>query len=63
MLAGLVTRLTGKLKSMALLNDATLFLQAAEMGCDLLTANVSDFDFFDQLFPGTAYYSIKQLSF
>jgi hypothetical protein len=53
MLAGLVTRLTGKLKSMALLNDAMLFLQATEMRCDLLTANVSDFDFFDQLFPGT----------
>jgi len=53
MLAGLVTRLTGQGKSIALLNDAMLFLQAAEMGCDLLTANVSDFDFFDQLLPGT----------
>ena len=53
MLAGLVTRLTGQRKSIALLNDAMLFLQAAEMGCDLLTANVSDFDFFDQLLPGT----------
>jgi len=53
LLAGLVTRLTDKSKSIALLNDAKLFLQAAEMGCDLLTANVSDFDFFDQLLPGT----------
>jgi hypothetical protein len=53
MLAGLVTRLSGQRKSIAILNDATLFLQAAEMGCDLLTANVSDFDFFDQLLPGT----------
>ncbi len=53
MMAGLVTRLTGKSKSIALLNDAMLFLQAAEMGCNLLTANVSDFDFFDQLLPGT----------
>ena len=53
MLAGLVTRLTGQRKSIALLNDAMLFLQAAEMGCDLLTTNVSDFDFFDQPFSGT----------
>jgi hypothetical protein len=53
MLAGLVTRLTGQRNSVALLNDAILFLQAAEMGCDLLTGNVSDFDWFDQLLPGT----------
>lgn len=53
MLAGLVTRLSDQRKSIAILNDAMLFLQAAEMGCDLLTANVSDFDFFDQLLPGT----------
>ena len=53
MLTGLVTRLSGQRKSAAILNDAMLFLQAAEMGCDLLTANVSDFDFFDQLLPGT----------
>jgi hypothetical protein len=53
MLSGLVTRLTNERKNIALLNDAMLFLQAAEMGCDLLTANVSDFDWFDQLIPGT----------
>jgi hypothetical protein len=53
MLAGLVTRLIGQQKNIALLNDAMLFLQAAEMGCDLLTANISDFDWFDQLLPGT----------
>jgi hypothetical protein len=29
------------------------FLQASEMGCDLRTANVSDFDFFEQRLPGT----------
>lgn len=52
MLAGLVTRLTGQSKSVALLNDAALFLHAAEMGCDLLTGNVRDFDWFDQLLPG-----------
>jgi len=63
MLAGLVTRLSGKSKSIALLNDAMLFLQAAEMGYDLLTANVSDFDFFDQLLPVRACCFIKQPSF
>jgi hypothetical protein len=53
MLAGLVTRLTGQRNSISLLNDAMLFLQASEMGCDILTANISDFDWFDQLLPGT----------
>lgn len=53
MLAGLVVRLTGQSNSIALLNDAALFLQAAEMGCDLLTGNVWDFDWFDQLLPGS----------
>ncbi|MDH2134049.1 hypothetical protein N5J77_23230 [Sphingobium yanoikuyae] len=53
MLAGLVTRLSGQAHSIALLNDAVLFLQAAAMGCDLLTGNRRDFDFMDQLVPGT----------
>lgn len=53
MLAGLVTRLTGQRHAISLLNDAMLFLQAAEMGYDILTANVSDFDWFDQILPGT----------
>jgi hypothetical protein len=53
MLAGLATRLTGQPNSMALLNDAQLFLHAAEAGCALLTGNVRDFDWFDQLLPGT----------
>jgi len=53
MLAGLVTRLTGQRNTVALLNDAILFLQAAEIGCDLLTGNVSEFDWFDQLIPGS----------
>jgi hypothetical protein len=30
-----------------------LFLHAAETGCDLLTGNIRDFDWFDQLVPGT----------
>ncbi|WP_234729633.1 type II toxin-antitoxin system VapC family toxin [Acidocella facilis] len=53
MLAGLVARLTGQARDIRLLNDAALFLQAAEMGCDLLTGNIRDFDWFDQLLPGT----------
>ncbi len=53
MLAGLVTRLAGRHKDFLLLNDAMLFLQAAEMGCELLTGNVAEFDWFDQIVPGT----------
>jgi len=53
MLAGLVTRLAGRRKDISLLNDAMLFLQAAEMGCELLTGNVAEFDWFDQIVPGT----------
>lgn len=53
MLAGLVARLTGQRRDIKLLNDAKLFLQAAETGCDLLTGNIRDFDWFDQLLPGT----------
>lgn len=53
MLAGLVTRLTAQPKTLALLNDAMLFLQAAETGCHLLTGNARDFDWFDQVLPGT----------
>jgi predicted nucleic acid-binding protein len=53
MLAGLVARLTGQTHGLALLNDALLFLQAVESGCDLLTRNVRDFDWFDQLLLGT----------
>lgn len=52
MLAGLVARLTGQGKTTALLNDAMIFLHAAETGCDLLTGNVRDFDWFDQVLPG-----------
>ncbi len=53
MLAGLVTRLGDRAGGADLLNDALLFLQAREMGCALLTANLSDFDLFDQVVPGS----------
>lgn len=52
MLAGLVTRLTGQPRTAALLNDALIFLHAAETGCVVLTGNVRDFDWFDQVVPG-----------
>jgi len=53
MLAGMVTRLTGQARTTALLNDALLFLHAAETGCDVVTGNIRDFDWFDQLLPGS----------
>lgn len=53
MLAGMVTRLSGRPAGLELLNDALLFLQAREMGYAILTANVVDFDLFDQLLPGS----------
>jgi hypothetical protein len=53
MLAGLAARLGGRGADLALLNDASLFLQARETGCAILTRNLSDFDLFDQLLPGS----------
>ena len=52
-LAGLVARLTGidSGRRQALLNDAVLFLQALEQGQTLLTRNIGEFDWFDQLLP------------
>ncbi len=54
MLAGMAARLGGSSAGIALLNDALLFLQARESGQVLLTANIADFDLFDQLLPGSA---------
>jgi hypothetical protein len=53
-LAGLVARLAGidSERRQALLNDAALFLQALEQGQTLLTRNIREFDWFDQLLPG-----------
>ncbi|WP_348640715.1 hypothetical protein [Mesorhizobium sp. AA22] len=53
MLAGLVMRLSGSARgeSPTLLNDASLYLQALERGWIVLTRNVRDFDYFDQLLP------------
>jgi len=52
MLAGLCARLTGRRTDPSLLNDALIFLQAREQGRAVLTRNVADFDYFDQLAPG-----------
>ena len=53
MLAGLVSRLLGVERSERplLLNDASLYLQALEHGWTVLTRNIRDFDYFDQLLP------------
>jgi len=53
MLAGLVTRLSGNDRGErpALLNDASLYLQALERGWIVLTRNIRDFDYLDQLLP------------
>jgi predicted nucleic acid-binding protein len=53
MLAGLVARLSGadRGERQTLLNDASLYLQALERGWIILTRNVRDFDYFDQLLP------------
>jgi predicted nucleic acid-binding protein len=53
-LAGLVARLASVElpQGHALLNDAVLYLQAAEQGQMLLTRNIREFDWFDQLLPG-----------
>ena len=52
-LAGLAARLSSiELgREQALLNDAMLYLQAVENGQMVLTRNIRDFDWFDQLFP------------
>jgi hypothetical protein len=52
-LAGLTARLAGVEagREQALLNDAILYLQAIEQGQTLLTRNVREFDWFDQLLP------------
>lgn len=52
-LAGLFARLQGvsKQAGQALLNDAVLFLQALGNGCHLLTRNIGDMDYLQQLQP------------
>jgi len=51
MLAGLVMRLAGEGEPRALQNDALLYLHALERGFTVLTRNLRDFDYFDQLMP------------
>jgi predicted nucleic acid-binding protein len=53
MLAGLVARLsgTGRSETPLLLNDASVYLQALERGWIVVTRNLRQFDYFDQLLP------------
>jgi hypothetical protein len=52
MLAGLVARLSrGDPGEKLLLNDASLYLHALERGWIVLTRNLREFDYFDQLLP------------
>jgi len=50
-LAGLAARQTGTEPEQALLNDAVLYLQAIEQGQIIVTRNVREFDWFDQILP------------
>jgi hypothetical protein len=52
-LAGLAARLAGveSGRRQAFLNDAVLYLQAIEYGQIVLTRNIREFDWFDQLLP------------
>lgn len=52
-LAGLIHRLGGSEpgREVAALNDATVYLQALEQGCTVLTGNIRDFDFLQQIVP------------
>jgi predicted nucleic acid-binding protein len=55
MLAGELARLSDQPKGVGaarkFLNDALIFMQARRIGAEVLTANVRDFDFLDQLAP------------
>jgi predicted nucleic acid-binding protein len=55
-LAGLLARLQqyGKTEQRRALNDALIFLSAAQHGCAVLTRNIADFDLLMQLAPGQA---------
>lgn len=52
-LSGILARLQGydKNQRRRLMNDALLFVTAQRNGCTLLTRNISDFDFLQQLEP------------
>ncbi|MGH9638980.1 MAG: type II toxin-antitoxin system VapC family toxin [Bryobacteraceae bacterium] len=53
LLAGILARLQGysKQDSRRVLNDALLFVTARKHGCTVLTRNIIDFDFLQQLEP------------
>lgn len=65
--AGILSGLAARLASIesgreqALLNDSTLYLQAVEQGQTVLTRNVREFDWFEQLFPSNRVLFYRQI--
>jgi predicted nucleic acid-binding protein len=55
MLSGMICRLTcvtpNKGNERKIMNDALIYLQALHLGCSVLTRNVRDFDYLNQLVP------------
>jgi predicted nucleic acid-binding protein len=55
MLSGMICRLTGiaprQGEERKLLNDALIYLQALDLGCSVLTRNLRDFDYLNQIVP------------
>jgi predicted nucleic acid-binding protein len=62
-LAALAMRLSGigSERQQALLNDAIIYLQAVEQGQMVLTRNVREFDWFDQLLPSNRILFYRQI--
>jgi hypothetical protein len=62
-LAALVMRLSGigSERRQALLNDAIIYLEAVEQGQIVLTRNVREFDWFDQLLPSNRVLFYRQI--
>jgi len=60
--ATLAARLAGIKSGKPLLSDAAIHLQAIEQGQTLLTRNVREFDWFDQLLPRNRVLFYSQLS-
>ena len=61
MLAGLAARLTSRVHGPELLNDALMLLHAEETGRILLTRNIEDFDYLQQLAPTTRILLYRQV--
>lgn len=64
MLAGALFRFSGlgsrQGHERKFLNDALIYLQARKLGCAVLTGNIRDFDFLNQLMPGGRFILYKK---